>query len=53
MKHILEKWEKGTLISREEIDDGIPDILDLVKRVDALEGKTTSPTLWQKIKGIF
>ncbi len=37
MKHIIEVWEKGKLVSREEKDDGLPDIIDIEKRLKIVE----------------
>jgi len=39
MKRIIEVWEKGTLVSREEKDDGMPDITDIEKRLKIVEEK--------------
>lgn len=36
---VTEIWDKGKLISREEKDDGMPDIQDIEKRLKVIEEK--------------
>lgn len=37
MKYVVETWDKGKLVSREEKDDGMPDIQDIEKRLKVVE----------------
>ena len=42
MKYVVETWDKGKLVSREEKDDGMPDIQDIEKRLKVVEKKVTA-----------
>lgn len=61
MKRIYEKWVRGVMISRDEVDDGIPTLAELRNRITALEakqvptiakasGSIVKENLWDKVK---